>query len=208
MVGPDSFSSVSAKLVSQIMVGKFVKLSELSSYNLVYRSQATTPTWWLACPASMPKKPKQHIKEMVGRLEAFSVHCLILTSHFPTAGRTCFRTSFLFRILITSSVQCPSLVGLRSYIPWTCRQTWQTGWPFTYSCIIFMQLESLHMPPSILQKTSLSLVGLVCHIILSSVICGTEDVAWLLLLPAALLKSVQVVPAHTVSWPAPVKFWD
>ena len=62
------------------------------------------------------------------------------------------------------------------------------------------------MPPSIIQKTSLNLVRLVCHIILSSVICGTENVAYLLLLPVALLTSVQVVPTHTVSGPALVKF--
>ena len=43
MVGPDSFSPVSAKLVSQIMVSKFVELNKLLSYNLIYWSQVTTP---------------------------------------------------------------------------------------------------------------------------------------------------------------------
>lgn len=73
------FSPVPAKLVSQVMAGKFVELNELLSANLVLNELRAsmlvlTPT---------PKNLKWWVDDITSWLEAFSVYCLILSSHFP-----------------------------------------------------------------------------------------------------------------------------
>ena len=83
VAGP-GFSPVPAKLVSQIVAGKFVELNELLSANLVL----TEPEPQLLFEGrlvltSTPKKLKRRIDDISSWLEAFSVYCLILSFHFP-----------------------------------------------------------------------------------------------------------------------------
>ena len=83
VVGP-GFSPVPAKLVSQIMAGKFVELHELLPLNIVL----IEPDPQLLFDGhlvltSPPKKPKRCIEDISTWLEAFSIYCLILVSYFP-----------------------------------------------------------------------------------------------------------------------------
>ena len=87
VVGP-GFSPVPAKLVGQIVAGKFVELSDLLSSNIVLSEPepqllfdghlVLTPT---------PKKAKRRIEDIATWMEAFSVYSLVLTSHFPHRWR-------------------------------------------------------------------------------------------------------------------------
>ena len=83
MVGP-GFSPVPAKLVMQILSGKFVDLADLLASNMVNsepepqllldgRLVLTTP----------PKKSRRRIEDIATWTEAFTVFCLVLTSSFP-----------------------------------------------------------------------------------------------------------------------------
>lgn len=74
VVGP-GFSPVPAKLVSQIVAGKFVELHKLLPSNIVSSERLVL--------TSSPKKPKQRIDDIGTWLGAFSMFCLILVSHFP-----------------------------------------------------------------------------------------------------------------------------
>ena len=83
VVGPGS-SPVLAKLVSQMVAGKFVELHHLLPSNIVL----TEPGPQLLFDrrlvlTSPPKKPKPHIEEISTWWEAFSIYCLILMSYFP-----------------------------------------------------------------------------------------------------------------------------
>ena len=83
VVGP-GFSPVPAKLVSQIVAGKFVELHELLPANITM----TEPEPQLLFDGrlvltSSPKKPKRRIEDISTWLEAFSIYCLVLVSHFP-----------------------------------------------------------------------------------------------------------------------------
>ena len=83
VVGP-GFSPIPAKLVGQIVAGKFVDLSELLSSNIA--SAEPEPQLFFKgrlVLTSTPKKPKQRIEDITSWLEAFSIYCLILASHFP-----------------------------------------------------------------------------------------------------------------------------
>lgn len=74
VVGP-GFSPVPAKLVSQIVAGKFVELHNLLPSNIVSSERLVlTPS---------PKKPKRRIDDIGTWLGAFSIFCLILVLHFP-----------------------------------------------------------------------------------------------------------------------------
>ena len=83
VVGP-GFSPVLAKLVSQIVAGKFVELHELLPLNIVLIEPDTQLLFdghlVLTFP---PKKPKRRIEDISIWLEAFSIYCLILVSYFP-----------------------------------------------------------------------------------------------------------------------------
>ena len=83
VVGP-GFSPVPAKLVSQIVAGKFVELHDLLSTNLVLNEPEPQLLFngWLVL-TSTPKKPKRRVDDITSWLEAFSIYCLILSSHFP-----------------------------------------------------------------------------------------------------------------------------
>ena len=83
VVGP-GFSPVPAKLVTQILSGKFVDLADLLASNMVNsepepqllldgRLVLTTP----------PKKSRRRIEDIATWTEAFTVFCLVLTSSFP-----------------------------------------------------------------------------------------------------------------------------
>ena len=83
VVGP-GFSPIPAKLVGQIVAGKFVDLSELLSLNIASAEPEPQLYFegWLVL-TSTPKKPKRRIEDITSWLEAFSIYCLILASHFP-----------------------------------------------------------------------------------------------------------------------------
>ena len=83
VVGP-GFSPVPAKLVSQIVAGKFVELHELLSTNLVLNEPEPQLLFdGRLVLTSTPKKPKRRVDDITSWLEAFSIYCLILSSHFP-----------------------------------------------------------------------------------------------------------------------------
>ena len=87
VVGP-GFSPIPAKLVSQIVAGKFVELNELLSVNIV--STECEPQLLFdgrLVLTSTPKKPKWRIEDISSWLEAFAVYSLILSSHFPQRWR-------------------------------------------------------------------------------------------------------------------------
>ena len=80
------FSPVPPKLVSQIVSGKFVELSELLSSNIVQTQSDSDPQLFFdgrLVLTSTPKKPKRRIEDIGSWLEAFSLYCLVLTSQFP-----------------------------------------------------------------------------------------------------------------------------
>ena len=83
VVGP-RFSPVLAKLVSQIVAGKFVELHELLPSNIVLTEPDPQLLFkGLLVLTSLLKKPKQRIEDISTWLEAFSIYCLILVSYFP-----------------------------------------------------------------------------------------------------------------------------
>ena len=83
VLGP-GFSPVPAKLVSQIVAGKFVELHELLSTNLVLNEPEPQLLFdGRLVLTSTPKKPKRRVDDITSWLEAFSIYCLILFSHFP-----------------------------------------------------------------------------------------------------------------------------
>ena len=83
VVGP-GFSPVPAKLVSQIVAGKFVELHELLSTNLVLNEPEPQLLFdGRLVLTSTPKKPNRRVDDITSWLEAFSIYYLILSSHFP-----------------------------------------------------------------------------------------------------------------------------
>ena len=82
VVGP-GFSPVLAKLVSWIVAGKFVELHELLSTNLVLNEPEPQLLFNGQLVLTLtPKKPKGRVDDITSWLEAFSIYCLILSSHF------------------------------------------------------------------------------------------------------------------------------
>ena len=92
-------SPIPLKLVSPIVSGKFVELSKLLSSNIVQTQLDLDPqlffNGWLVL-TSMCKKPKLRLDDIGSWLEAFSVNCLVLTSHFPH----CWKDLLLYQLLI------------------------------------------------------------------------------------------------------------
>ena len=87
VVGP-GFSPVPAKLVSQIVAGKFVELHDLLSVNLVLHEPEPQLLFdGRLVLTSTPKKSKRRVDNITSWLEAFSIYCLILSSHFPHRWR-------------------------------------------------------------------------------------------------------------------------
>ena len=83
VVGP-GFSPVPAKLVAQIVAGKYVDLSELLAVNLVQKDPE--PQLLLdgrVVLTSQPKKQRRRIDDIASWMEAFAIFSLILVSSFP-----------------------------------------------------------------------------------------------------------------------------
>ena len=83
VVGP-GFSPVPAKLVSQIVAGKYVDLSDLLAVNLVQKDPE--PQLLLdgrLVLTSQPKKQRRRIEDIASWMEAFAIFSLILVSSFP-----------------------------------------------------------------------------------------------------------------------------
>ena len=83
VVGP-GFSPVPAKLVAQIVSGKYADLSELLAVNL--QQKEPEPQLLLdgrLVLTSQPKKPRRRIEDITSWMEAFAIFSLILVSHFP-----------------------------------------------------------------------------------------------------------------------------
>ena len=82
VVGP-GFLTGPAKVVSHIVAGKFVDLHEQLSAKLVLNEPEPQLLFdGRLVLTSTPKKLKRHVDDIISWLEAFSVYCLILNSHF------------------------------------------------------------------------------------------------------------------------------
>ena len=87
---PPGFSPVPPKLVTQILSNKFVELSDLLSSNIEQSLSDSDPQLFFdgrLVFTSTPKKPKRRIEDVSGWLEAFSVYCFVLTTHFPNRSK-------------------------------------------------------------------------------------------------------------------------
>ena len=83
VVGP-GFSPVPAKIVAQIVAGKFTDLSDLLAVNLVQKDPE--PQLLLdgrLVLTSQPRKQRQRIEDIASWMEAFDIFSLILVNHFP-----------------------------------------------------------------------------------------------------------------------------
>ena len=83
VIGP-GFSPVPIKLVSQIVAGKYIDLSELLPANL----QLKEPEPQLMLDGrlvltSQPRKPRRRIDDIATWSEAFAIFSLVLVTHFP-----------------------------------------------------------------------------------------------------------------------------
>lgn len=104
VVGP-GFSPVPAKLVTQIVSGKFVEFDELLSTNILL----TEPEPQLLFDGRLvltsgPKKPKRRIEDIATWMEAFLTFALILTSYSRFAGRISASINFSSFVRIVSSL--------------------------------------------------------------------------------------------------------
>ena len=96
VVGP-GFSPIPGKLVSQILRGTFVDLSDLWSANLV----SSDPEPHLMLDGRLvltvhPKKQRRQIEDITSWTEAFTVFSLVLMSSFPQ----CWKDLTLYKLLI------------------------------------------------------------------------------------------------------------
>ena len=83
IVGP-GFSPVPAKLVAQIVAGKFIDLSDLLAVNLVQKDPEPQLLFdGRLVLTSQPKKQRRRIEDIASWMEAFAIFSLILVSHFP-----------------------------------------------------------------------------------------------------------------------------
>ena len=87
IVGP-GFSPIPAKVVGQVVAGKFIDLGDLLPSTVV----SADPEPQLLFDGrlvltSTPKKPKRRIEDIATWMEAFSVFCLIMISFFPHRSR-------------------------------------------------------------------------------------------------------------------------
>ncbi|XP_068711889.1 uncharacterized protein [Montipora foliosa] len=83
VVGP-GFSPVPAKIVAQIVAGKFTDLSDLLAVNLVQKDPE--PQLLLdgrLVLTSQPRKQRRRIEDIASWMEAFAIFSLILVNHFP-----------------------------------------------------------------------------------------------------------------------------
>ena len=89
VIGP-GYSPVPAKLVSQILAGKYIDLNDLLPANLLPISADSEPQLMLdgrLVLTSQPKKPKRRLEDIVSWIEAFSVYTMVLTAYYPHRWR-------------------------------------------------------------------------------------------------------------------------
>ena len=87
IVGP-GFSPIPAKVVGQVVAGKFIDLGDLLPSTVA--SAEPEPQLLFdgrLVLTSTPKKPKRRIEDKATWMEAFSVYCLIMISSFPRRSR-------------------------------------------------------------------------------------------------------------------------
>ena len=87
IVGP-GFSPVPAKVVGQVVAGKFIDLGDLLPSTVA--SAEPEPQLLFdgrLVLTSTPKKPKRRVEDITTWMEAFSVYCLIMISFFPHRSR-------------------------------------------------------------------------------------------------------------------------
>ena len=83
VVGP-GFSPVPAKIVPQIVAGKYVDLSELLAVNLLQKESEPQLLFdGRLVLTSQPKKQRRKVEDIASWMEAFSIFALILVTHFP-----------------------------------------------------------------------------------------------------------------------------
>ena len=83
VVGP-GFSPVPAKLVAQIVGGKYVDLSDLLAPNLQQREPEPQLMFDGRLVLTLqPKRQRRRIEDIASWMEAFSIFSLVLSSHFP-----------------------------------------------------------------------------------------------------------------------------
>ena len=87
IVGP-GFSPIPAKVVGQVVAGKFIDLGDLLPSTVA--SAEPEPQLLFdgrLVLTSTPKKPKRRVEDIATWMEAFSVYCLIMISFFPHRSR-------------------------------------------------------------------------------------------------------------------------
>ena len=87
IVGP-GFSPIPAKVVGQVVAGKFIDLGDLLPSTVA--SAEPEPQLLFdgrLVLTSTPKKPKRRVEDIATWMEAFSVFCLIMISFFPHRSR-------------------------------------------------------------------------------------------------------------------------
>ena len=101
VVGP-GFSPVPAKLVAQIVGGKYVDLSDLLASNLQQREPEPQLMFdGRLLLTSQPKRQHPRIEDIASWMEAFSIFSLMLSSHFAHRWKDLHNTSSSFCALIT-----------------------------------------------------------------------------------------------------------
>ena len=82
------FSPIPAKVVGQVVAGKFIDLGDLLPSTIA--SAEPEPQLLFdgrLVLTSTPKKPKRRVEDITTWMEAFSVYCLIMISFFPHRSR-------------------------------------------------------------------------------------------------------------------------
>lgn len=85
VVGP-GFSPVPAKIVAQIVAGKYMDLSDLLSANLQLQQKDSEPQLLFdgrLVLTSPPKRQRRKIEDIAAWMEAFSIFALVMVTHFP-----------------------------------------------------------------------------------------------------------------------------
>ena len=102
IVGP-GFSPVPAKLVAQIVAGKYIDLSDLLAANLVQREPEPQLLFdGSLVLTSQPKKQRQRLEDIASWMEAFAIFSLTLVSHFPNRWKDLMQYQYIYCLLYTS----------------------------------------------------------------------------------------------------------
>jgi len=144
IVGP-GFSPVPAKLVAQIVAGKYIDLSDLLAVNLVQREPEPQLLFdGRLVLTSQPKKQQRRIEDIASWMEAFAIFSLILVSQFPNRWKDLMQYQ-------SCSTSCwswgptaifPAEFGLRMIKPSVSTRPLcgsPTGLLWTFNCSTFIQ---------------------------------------------------------------------